>query len=417
MLTNWRMAPTLADSGSAALREVQLAAAARQPFAVLLIDALMPGMDGFKLAEGLRAEAGKDIVMMLSSPDPTGDAARCRGLGIARCLSKPLKQSDLLDAIVSCIAGTPSVAPRRGAVCPAPLPESRPLHILLAEDNATNQMLVLNILRKQGHTITLAETGKEVLERLHLSCVTARAGEAAPAFDLILMDVQMPEMDGLEATTIIRAHERGTGRHLPIIALTAHAMKGDREECLAAGMDGYLTKPIQAAELRRAIAALANADGVAASAPVVANEPLVVAVRPAAPALTAISPAAAMSVAGDDPELLRGLAQSVRDEAPVLLASLREAIAKSDGKALHMAAHTLKSALNMFGAQSAWEAAQRLEAMGRQQDLRGAAEGLAALEREVERVLLELVLLLNSETISGTEVSCKIHEPSSGSGR
>jgi CheY-like chemotaxis protein len=281
-----------------------------------------------------------------------------------------------------------------------------PLRILLVEDNATNQMLVLHILGKEGHELTVANNGKEALEKLRIPCHRASVGnsweggsagsapECGIPFDLVLMDVQMPEMDGLEATALIRAHERGTGLHLPILAMTAHAMKGDREECLAKGMDGYLSKPIQAAELRRAI-------GTVMRHQVIAVEPVPEA-RAEATA-SAINRSAALEVAGGDVQLLKKLAESFLHDCPGLLSAVRAAVTTGDGKALHRAAHTLKGAVNMFGAQAAWDQAQRLEQLGRDGDFARATEALADLEREIERVVQELSALVweeRSERIS-----------------
>jgi CheY-like chemotaxis protein len=209
------------------------------------------------------------------------------------------------------------------------------------------------------------------------------------------MDVQMPEMDGFEATAIIRAHERGTGGHIPILAMTAHAMKGDREECLARGMDGYLSKPIQAAELRRTIADLVRQFSVEPAAERVHDK------TQAAPTadqdgqqLVTVDREAALAAAGGDVQLLHALIESFLGECPALLSAIRAAIAAGDGHALHRAAHTFKGAVAMFGAQACWNQAQHLEAMGRQQDLARAAQVFAELEQQLELVVRELSALL-----------------------
>jgi len=178
--------------------------------------------------------------MMLSSADLPGDAARCRQLGVAVYLTKPLKQSELLDAILK-VLGAPAVDGEQAAPADEqPIGEAvRPLCVLVAEDNVVNQTLAVRWLEKRGHTVLLVTNGREAVEAV-----------AQYAFDLVLMDVQMPEMDGLEATAIIRQREQTNGgARLPIIAMTAHAMKGDAERCLAAGMDGYVAKPIQTGTL------------------------------------------------------------------------------------------------------------------------------------------------------------------------
>jgi len=211
---------------------------------------MMPGMDGFEVAGRIRqlSDPGRPAVMMLSSADRKGDTALCRELGVARYLTKPVKQSELLDAILLAFGSRRRDWARAGAG-PAPAaPAAGPLRVLLAEDNAVNQRLAIRLLEKQGHQVTVANNGREAVEAV-----------GRQAFDVVLMDVQMPEMNGFEASAAIREAERGTGRHLPIIALTAHAMKGDREHCLEAGMDDYLSKPIQARALAQALAALTAA--------------------------------------------------------------------------------------------------------------------------------------------------------------
>ncbi len=240
MLSHWQMRPTAADGGMAALSELQKAVALGTPFPLVLLDAGMPDMDGFALAERIREtpELAGATIMMLSSADLPGDTARCRALGIAAYLAKPIKQSELLDAILTVLKADVVKPP---LVVHNPPPEaaaSRPLRILLAEDNVVNQKLVLRLLEKRGYIVLVVKNGRDAL-----------AAVDQYAFDVVLMDVQMPEMDGFEATAAIRARDNGSGTRLPIIALTAHAMKGDEERCLAAGMDDYVSKPIQVEKL------------------------------------------------------------------------------------------------------------------------------------------------------------------------
>ena len=239
MLSNWGMLPTMAESGPSALDCVKQAEA---PFALILTDFNMPDMDGFTLVEQLRHgphPAVEPKIVVLTSAGQRGDAARCRELGVAAYLTKPLGQSELLDCIVR-VLGT-----SRTATGPAALvthhtlrEEKRKLHVLLAEDNAVNKKLAARLLEKYGHRVTVTNNGREALAALDQE-----------NFDVVLMDVQMPEMDGFEATSAIRVREHSTGKHMPIVAMTAHAIRGDRERCLAAGMDGYIAKPIRAREL------------------------------------------------------------------------------------------------------------------------------------------------------------------------
>ncbi len=249
MLAKWKADCTVAASGPEALKLISETTSAGRPYALILLDAHMPGMDGFSVAQAIKsipAYTGVPI-MMLSSADLNTDAAYCRHLGIESYLVKPICETELRDAVLKAIAGRTksSVAPATtGAVVLLPALRKR---ILLAEDNPVNQKVALRLIEKQGHSVETAGTGAEAV-----------AKSAADDFDLILMDVQMPEMDGLEATRAIRERERITGKHIPIFALTAHAMAGDRDLCLAAGMDGYLSKPISAQELIHSIEAVSS---------------------------------------------------------------------------------------------------------------------------------------------------------------
>ncbi|HUZ45739.1 MAG TPA: PAS domain S-box protein [Terriglobia bacterium] len=245
MLRHWRMEPTLAEGGEIALASMEQHAASGKTFPLVLIDAQMPEMDGFALAEKIKQnpKLANATVMMLTSVGQRGDAARCRELGIAAYLIKPIRQSELLRAILEALGKSSGAPERVPLVTRHYLRETqRAAHILLAEDNAVNQKLVMRLLEKRGLSVTATGNGKEVLAALEKQ-----------SFDLALMDVQMPEMDGFEATAIIRKREQGTGIHLPIIALTAYAMKGDEERCIAAGMDAYVSKPIRPQELFKAI--------------------------------------------------------------------------------------------------------------------------------------------------------------------
>jgi two-component system sensor histidine kinase/response regulator len=249
-LASWRMKPVLAEDAVAALDQLQRAAGSSLPFALLLVDAHMPGVDGFDLIGHVRQDAqfAGVIIMMLTSAGQRGDVTRCRDLGVAGYLTKPISQSELLDAILQ-VFGTRSDAPdSHPLITRHSLREERKARrVLLAEDNPVNQTLALRLLEKRGFEVQVAATGRAALERV-----------GREKFDVVLMDVQMPEMDGFEATAAIREIEKTTGDHLPIIAMTAHAMKGDRERCLAAGMDGYVAKPVHSSELFAQIDRLAG---------------------------------------------------------------------------------------------------------------------------------------------------------------
>jgi two-component system sensor histidine kinase/response regulator len=240
MCRSWGMKPTLCAGGQQALEAIQSAKSEGTAFSLLLLDTQMPGVGGFAVAERVKNDPllSGPLTIMLTSAGLRGDAARCRELGIRAYLPKPINGSDLLEAIRITFGsadeiGTPSLITAHS------LREPRGrLHILLAEDNAVNQKLAVRVLEKRGHAVVVAENGRVALQTLEKQ-----------RFDIVLMDLQMPEMDGLEATTAIRSREQSTGDHIPIVAMTANAMVGDRARCLEAGMDGYISKPLQVNEL------------------------------------------------------------------------------------------------------------------------------------------------------------------------
>jgi len=241
----WGMIPSTAESGPEALRQMRDASEAGHPLSLVLSDVHMPEMDGFQLAEHLAGppHLADAVILMLTSGEREGDLGRCRELGIATYLNKPVRRSDLLRALTRALTNRSTIEKISAPASPArrlpqELRHGAPARILLAEDNVINQHVARSILQKAGHSVIVAGNGQEALSILRRQ-----------SFDLVLMDVQMPEVDGFEATAAIRENELGTDRRLPIIAMTAHAMKGDRERCLAAGMDGYISKPICASDL------------------------------------------------------------------------------------------------------------------------------------------------------------------------
>jgi len=243
ILSRWGMCVTALESAAQALEELTSACGQGKPYTLILTDLHMPEMDGFDLVERIRER--KDlcsaVIMMFSSAGHRGDGARCQKLGVAAYLLKPIRQAELRGAILK-VLSTDAQKAQRPLLTRYTLPDTTAppvsLRILLAEDNQVNQLLAKRLLEKRGHQVTIVGNGCEA--------VTA-AGKTA--FDLVLMDLQMPEMDGFEATAALREREAESGIHLPVIALTAHALKGDRERCLEGGMDGYLTKPIRGQEL------------------------------------------------------------------------------------------------------------------------------------------------------------------------
>jgi PAS domain S-box-containing protein len=404
VLSRWGMKPTLADSGPAALLAMREAAGAGAPFALVLSDLMMPEVDGFELAERIRRdpEICCAAVILLSSADRQHDAARCRQTGVAGYLTKPVKQSELLDAILTAV--DPALRELRAEMLardcrgrPAAPCSSRPLRILLAEDNATNQLLAVSLLEKAGHKVRTAQNGKEALAEL-----TSRR------FDVVLMDVQMPEMDGFEATARIREQERATGEHIPIVAMTAHVMKGDRERCLAAGMDGYVTKPVHSRALHQAIE-LVTASAKPVGGDMTGSEPTESApprdtngARAQAAPHRMLDRAALLARVGGREDRMRRIVQVFLDESSALLAEMQSAIALGDGARLKMAAHSLKGALGIFGVPAIVGAAAGLEASGQAGELTGALEAYTRLEEAIRDLKSELAIVCaGSSGVSG----------------
>jgi PAS domain S-box-containing protein len=407
MFLGWRMRPRVEATAAAALEELRRARAAGEPYPLVVIDAFMPPPDGFQLAEWLEREpglAGASIMMLTPSSitgGRTSGAERCRELGVQASLLKPIKQSELLETVLELMAALGKGSGVRGQESEVRSqrseaqsaghgslltqsssrgsPGAHSLRVLLAEDSPVNQRVAVSLLEKQGHRVTVVPNGRLAVDALDRS-----------TFDLVLMDVQMPELDGYEATALIRAREKEIGRHTPIIALTAHAMKGDRERCLQAGMDGYASKPILARDLFGAIAAVMGSEEVASGEWRVASEegksrekvdqggsgptpptplPLATPHSPLATEKGAFDRAVALERVGHDQELLRELIEMFLAEVPGWLRELRQAIDARDAPRIKRLAHTIKGAVSTFAADTAAEAALRLEMIGRDGDL------------------------------------------------
>jgi two-component system, sensor histidine kinase and response regulator len=381
MLINWHMKPHLADSASAALLAMRQAAEIEEPYALILLDAMMMDRGGFAIARKVQEThgLGKPTIILLTSAGVRQSAAHARESGISLQLMKPVKQNDLHAAIVRALTESGGMAREKKAaksgmtgVDPRGQTEPRArnagrLRILLAEDNPTNQLLVASLLQKRGHHVTMAGSGREAL-----------AAYSGQSFDLIVMDVQMPEMNGFEATAAIRQIEKSTGAHTPILALTANSIDGDRDRCLDAGMDDYTSKPIRVDDFMSAIDRLAP----------VAKQ---VAAR-IQPQLIDIQDL--MARFDGDMELLHQACDLFRQSYPKLLSQLREAMSRGDAESVERAAHTLKGSIGNFGGAAAAEAAFRLEKMGRAQDLVHALDAIADLEMEIQRLIPALTALL-----------------------
>jgi two-component system sensor histidine kinase/response regulator len=251
MLTNWGMKPTAVEDGAAALEVLTRAKKDGQDFPLILLDGHMPEMDGFALAERIRRELGSfgSTVMMLTSAGRLGDAARCRELGVSGYLGKPVLQGELLEAICRILGNEPEERTLAPLITRHALRELKGRsRVLLAEDNAVNQTLAVRLLERRGFTVSVVCDGRAALQALERE-----------DFDFILMDVEMPELDGFQVTAAIREKEKLAGGHIPVIAMTAHVLKGDQDRCLSAGMDGYVSKPIRTSELMAAIEKLTGA--------------------------------------------------------------------------------------------------------------------------------------------------------------
>jgi PAS domain S-box-containing protein len=366
MLISWQMDPTTvadARSAMAALRQATL----RDRFDAVITDCQMPDVDGFMLASKIRADARvrSTPIIMLTSMGRADDVARCRRMGLDSYLTKPVKHSDLLDTLVSLFGAARTTAVTAPTAASGP---SRRLHVLVAEDNAVNRQLVLTLLGKRGHLVHGVEDGQQAVDR-------ASGGD----YDVIIMDLQMPRMSGLDATMAIREHERTTGRHVPIIALTAHAMRGDRERCLAAGMDGYLTKPIDVVEL----AATVERFGGDQPPP---TPPRRTPPAPPQPAAVDFDERAAVLHTGDR-DVLAQMVAIFHADGPLLVKRISRAVAKRDAESLRQHAHTLKGAAATLGAAAVRATAAALEDAGRAGRLAGTRRLAGALTRQMTRLL------------------------------
>jgi len=343
MLMNWGMSPQAAESVKDGLAELERGHDSGEPYALIVTDSNMPKEDGFDLAQQIQKRPGLcgAMIMMLTSSDRPDDVSRCQQLNISAYLIKPVKQSELLDAIVLAVGEKTQLATTAVSSNPPSRVASKSKSILLAEDSLINQKLAIGLLERWGHRVIVANNGNEAVKL---------SGESS--FDLILMDVQMPELDGLDATRQIRDRERQTGGHQSIIAMTAHAMKGDRELCLSAGMDGYLMKPIRAEQLFRQIEDVTSAT----SAPGRSMEKAIM--KDEQPELVDWQEAS-RAVNGDQ-DLLMQILAAFLSEGPHLLETLEASYQTSEWKRFQRAAHTLKSALRTFGVKCA-EEVERLE--------------------------------------------------------
>ncbi len=366
MMSSWGLESAESGDEDRALAMMEKAFEAGKPYRLLLLDVQLAGKDGFEVAKRVkRRPFGTDLkIILLTSPGRKEEAEQCAKFGISGYLVKPVKQSELLDAIMTTLEhplnDTARLMTHHGIQ-----EAQRGLSILLVEDNPVNRKVAETILKKRGHGVVIASNGREALEALDKE-----------SFDLVLMDVQMPEMDGFEATELIRDREKGNGEHIPIVAMTAHAMKGDRERCLAAGMDSYISKPIRAEDLFSVIEKLTNGAGEK-------KEPDGSALQDDTPlAVDILDLSKAMSVVDGDRELFEEVANLFLEDAADKIAKLREGVVKGDASAVQQTAHTLRGSVGYFGAKRAFDAVSRLELIGKNGTWIEAEAAQLALEKE-----------------------------------
>jgi PAS domain S-box-containing protein len=394
-LRGWDTEPVGVADGFKALDALWSAAAIGRPFALVLLDARMPGTDGLAVAESILRNPvlSTSPIILLTSEDLRGQIARYRELGIAACAMKPVRQEELIE-IICRVLSPPSSAdvaadglelmPAAVSTAATTARSARRLRILVAEDNPFNQQLVGHLLRRKGHAVRVASDGGDALAALEQD-----------RFDLMLLDVHMPGKDGFQVIETLRQREQGTGEHLPVIALTARAMRSDRERCLQAGMDDYLAKPIAAAELFRAMDRVLRRDegkgmkdeGNGMRDEARTEDPTLSSLIPHPSSL--LDPATLLAACGDDPTLLNELIQVFQADTPGALARLRDAVAERDRSQLRERAHELRGMLSTFSALAAAEAA-RLETMGAGGPIDDAASTLDGLIEIVERLAPQL---------------------------
>jgi PAS domain S-box-containing protein len=375
-LTGWGMEPVAVGDGLAALGALWDAVSAGRPYALVLLDARMPDTDGLALAARIRERAALSTVriILLTSDHRPGDSPRSRALRIDAHLLKPVQQDELLETIYRGVSRGPGDTPT-AVEEPGPVPAAAPLRILLAEDDEFSAQLMDKLLGRRGHRVRLASNGREAL---------ALAGHGA--FDLMLLDMHMPELDGIEVIRWVRERERVAGGHLPVIALTARSRKEDRERYLAAGVDDFLTKPICAAVLLAAIEHLVPAHGASQPAQMAAGE-----------RLGLLDPVTVLAACGDDAEALRGMCQTFENYLPVRLTEVGDALRAQDAPRLREAAHKLCGLLAAFST-TAGDVASDLEehaVQGQLAEARPLVERLEAMTQE----LLPLVVGLSLETL------------------
>ncbi len=373
-----KMAPVTTESALEAFSRLQEAHRSGQPFRLLVSDVHMPQIDGFGLAEMIRADASlSDLeIIQLTSAGKHGDQLRCEELRIAGQLTKPVKQSELYNVVIRTLGMEDPDAKGWVSFNEPQAGELPPLRILLVEDSLANQKVALALLSGAGHTIVVANHGQEALTILE-----------SQKFDVILMDVQMPVMDGLKATAAIRASETAIDEHQPIVAMTAHAMSGDRQRCLDAGMDEYVTKPVHPESLFKAIATAMDIEYATASYPGILKS---------GPAQKLVDWTGPLSQLSGDHAVLKEITESYIAETRENLPKLAAAIAADDAPLSQRLAHTVKGAMRFFHVKTAQQVGLDLENLAGTGDLTSAPELFEQLKPEVDSVLAVLQRLVDT---------------------
>jgi PAS domain S-box-containing protein len=396
MLKSWELSPTMVDGGVAAITELQAAAKACVPFELILLDCMMPGMDGFSVAELVSGNPvfKNPTIIMISSAAGLGDASRVKEAGIAHYMTKPVIKSELFDVIVDALGQEQikeEAAKRKPEKKIRDLKPARPLHILAVEDDLISQRVAVGYLEQAGHRVTLAGTGREAI-----SIIDSLGNDSNKSFDLILMDLQMPEMDGMKTTAIVREREKETGTHVPIVAVTAAAMTGDRERCLSSGMDAYLPKPIsvellfdtieaqtgiaqQSREPTQPIANLHNLSGVSESDASLVN-----------------FEAAQLNIPGGVGGMIKTYSIFLK-ECSRLVADLESALAHSDAAAIKRTAHSMTGAAKILRADQLRSSARAMELFGDKEELVQAQIFLPQLLDVIEKTRGAIVSFIDSK--------------------
>ena len=378
-LTKWGMKPSMATDGFDAINQLEAKNDDEVPYPLVLLDYHMPDMDGLEVAEYIRRKWGPDkvAILLLSSVIQQDLTRRLRKLEINSHLVKPIIRSDLYEKITEILGRTIDQKEKtsHSDANNNPVEPLRQLKILLAEDNKVNQTFAVRSLEKQGHTVSVVENGKDVLKSFE-------SGE----YDLILMDIQMPDMSGYEATRQIREQEKTSGEHIPIIALTARAMKGDREKCIAAGMDDYLSKPIRTNKLYDTINKFSADQIMTDGRNDTQSQPKPKESKTKSDMETAFDRVALMELVEGDQTMLKEMLKVFLEQAPDYLSDIHKAIAAKDGKALQQKSHALKGVVATLQAQPSFKLAKKLEETGEANNLDDAPELFAELKQQMDRL-------------------------------